>query len=284
MKKITLLTSLIFLSNLILKAQIGVFGVDANGNTTEKCSDAGWDKSDCSLTKIKVGQIIPDKKEVNCEGVAKTLYNTLSDGKPLMIIVEAWGCGPCWDSAPEKSDFIMANKSKINFWIPICEYFGNDAECKTDNKNDRRSIEGWQNNFIGFKESFMFLDNDRTYNLDGIPAQPGVGVIDGKTKKLVYSGYSFQKAEEIALELAENITSTIKSEQLSYTISPNPANDEITINTLKNDNNYQIISLTGKILEENQFSGTSFKINLKNLDKGTYILKVNSKAQQLVIQ
>jgi hypothetical protein len=266
-------------------AQIGVFGVDANGNTTEKCSNEGWDKSDCSLTKIKPGNVLPDKKEVNCQGVVKTIYKTLEDGKPIMIFAEAWGCGPCWDSAGEKADYIQAHKSKINFWIPLCEYFGNDAECTTGNKTDRRSIEGWQNSFPGLKDAFMFLDNDRTFNLDGIPAQPGVGVIDPKTKKLVYSGYDFGKAEALAEAMANNVTANEERENVKqFSFYPNPAQNTVVVKSISNDNVITVANMAGKVVLTLKSSQFDTSLDLSNLAKGVYTLKVNNEVSQLVLE
>ena len=266
-------------------AQVGIFGKDSNGNTTEKCSNEGWDNTDCSLTKIKPGNVIPDKKEVNCQGVAKTIYKTLEDGKPIMVFSESWGCGPCWDTAGEKADYIQAHKSKINFWIPLCEYFGNDAECTTGNKNDRRSVEGWQNSFPGLKDAFMFLDNDRTFNLNGIPAQPGVGVIDAKTKKLVYSGYDFGKAESIAEALANNITSNYEGESLKqFSFYPNPAQNTVIVKCVSIGAMITITNLEGKsilVITSNQLLNT---LDISSLEKGMYILKVNHQVSPLVIE
>ena len=280
---ISLISSICFYHS--ANAQVGIFGKDANGNTTEKCSNEGWDNTDCSLTKIKVGNVLPDKKEVNCQGVSKTIYQTLEDGKPIMIFAESWGCGPCWDTAGEKADYIQAHKSKINFWIPLCEYFGNDAECATDNKFDRRSVEGWQNSFIGLKDAFMFLDNDRTFNLDGIPAQPGVGVIDPKTKKLVYSGYDFGKAESIAEALASNVTANKERENAKqFSFYPNPAQNTINVKCLTNDNSISIANMEGKVvlvLKSIQMEST---LDLSSFSKGVYTLMVNNEASKLTIE
>lgn len=266
-------------------AQVNVFGTDENGNQTQKCSNEGWDKSDCSLTKIKVGEVIPDKKEVDCDGISKTIYGTLQDGKPIMIIVEAWGCGPCWDGAGEKAEYIQKHKNKINFWIAISEYFGNDAICSNPgNKFDQRSIAGWENTHPGLKDAFFFLDNNRTYNLVGIPAQPGVGVIDPKTKKLVFSGYDFTAAKALAEKLAENITSANSASIFNFNFFPNPTKDKLNIESDIYDNQLEIISLDGITVMNTFFKSNKETIDISNLKQGIYIIKINNKAKQLVIE
>lgn len=86
--------------------------------------------------------------------------------------------------------------------------------------------------------------------------------------------------------LATNDLSSAKS---SFRISPNPVkNGEIYISgidDLSKVDNVQIFDFSGKIVKSisNPFKGTN-KINLNNLSKGMYILRINNQTQKFIVE
>lgn len=86
--------------------------------------------------------------------------------------------------------------------------------------------------------------------------------------------------------LATNDLSSAKS---SFRISPNPVkNGEIYISgidDLSKVSNVQIFDFSGKIVKSisNPFKGTN-KINLNNLSKGMYILRINNQTQKFIVE
>ena len=89
-----------------------------------------------------------------------------------------------------------------------------------------------------------------------------------------------------APDLATNDVSNTKS---SFKISPNPVkNGEIYISgmdDLSKVNNVQIFDFSGKIVKSisNPFKGTN-KINLNNLSKGMYILRIDNQTQKFIVE
>jgi len=76
-----------------------------------------------------------------------------------------------------------------------------------------------------------------------------------------------------------NIIENIKSNDYNFEIYPNPSNGIININTDIDINNITVYDLTGKIVEHlNNFTTT---IDLSNLKTGIYIIKFQSKNQNI---
>ena len=84
-------------------------------------------------------------------------------------------------------------------------------------------------------------------------------------------------------------TDDLSSAKSSFKISPNPVkNGEIYISgidDLSKVSNVQIFDFSGKIVKSisNPFKGTN-KINLNNLSKGMYILRINNQTQKFIVE
>lgn len=84
-------------------------------------------------------------------------------------------------------------------------------------------------------------------------------------------------------------TDDLSSAKSSFRISPNPVkNGEIYISgidDLSKVSNVQIFDFNGKIVKSisNPFKGTN-KINLNNLSKGMYILRINNQTQKFIVE
>jgi ELWxxDGT repeat protein len=70
-------------------------------------------------------------------------------------------------------------------------------------------------------------------------------------------------------------------QKLGLSIYPNPATNEITISNLKQETNYSIKNLEGKIIQSGKTDG---KIIVSSLKSGVYFLNIAGKNNKLVIQ
>jgi hypothetical protein len=83
-----------------------------------------------------------------------------------------------------------------------------------------------------------------------------------------------------------NTTSTIgvhENQLLKYNLEiyPNPAKNELNIKSLKHENNYLILDLIGKIVQEGTTNGI---INIQSLKKGMYVLKIAECESKLIVE
>jgi hypothetical protein len=71
-----------------------------------------------------------------------------------------------------------------------------------------------------------------------------------------------------------------QSTELNFSIYPNPAENEIRVSGLLGKLNYQIVDFSGRIIQ----NGTCLdsKINIENLNKGMYILRINNSSQRIL--
>jgi hypothetical protein len=78
--------------------------------------------------------------------------------------------------------------------------------------------------------------------------------------------------------VTELVTGIEEYSNVKLSLSPNPCNDEITISGLETHQNYQVdvIDVTGKSVLTQQFSGVSNQVNVSQLIKGNYFLRVIS--------
>ena len=70
----------------------------------------------------------------------------------------------------------------------------------------------------------------------------------------------------------ENTTASISTQELSFSIYPNPANDIIYINLAESDFEASLFNLSGNLL----FSSSSKRIDVSSLKSGIYLLKVKT--------
>ena len=105
----------------------------------------------------------------------------MANGRPTMILWDGWDCGNCRATAPTISNYINANKDKINFLLAYGGIAGS-GECGTESNG--KSIASWMKDYPGYKNvKHSFLDNDITY-CHAVHSLPHYTLIDGN-KKLV---------------------------------------------------------------------------------------------------
>lgn len=135
-------------------------------------------------------------------------------------------------------------------------------------QNYDKTLMGWQNNpetanFVQFK------DNNMTYS-----SQDARNYLIN-TKGWTISGDIYNP--NCALTTNELQTKKIQ-------VYPNPAKDFILIKNLKNNEDFEIYDLQGKLVKKEKYKNN--QISLKNLSKGIYILKIPSQkyVQKIIIE
>lgn len=237
---------------------------DCSGNGTR---DWEWD---CIMGCAKVGDVFVNMSETDCNGVKKSAYDVMSNGKPLMILWEGWDCGNCHGGAPKVSDFILKNKDKFNFWMAFGG-IGGGAAC--GEASNSRTPASWISKYPAFSNAFAFLDNDVTY-IYNYHSLPQYSLIDPKTKKFVYRSSQNEgndpwgRMVTAADKLISTITAVDVSEKASgLLIFPNPAEGnadfELNLNTTAVVRIF-VVNVMGQEVEE-VYNGITNKV-VKNMD------------------
>lgn len=167
----------------------------------------------------KVGDVQPNNSETDCNSVTKSLNDLMVGGKPILIEHGMTDCGNCKEAAPDVSAFAEKYKDKVTFILGVSKMMG-DATCK--------NLASWQTEFVGYKNFFTFLDNDKTYQY-GTGLMPTLTVINPSTKKIMYIGDDFEIASKM---LTSMMPTAVESEMLSlndFSLYPNPAKGQVNV-------------------------------------------------------
>ncbi len=74
---------------------------------------------------------------------------------------------------------------------------------------------------------------------------------------------------------------------LKLSVHPNPTSDQVNVESAENVESYEIYNITGALIRRQTANAKSFSIDLTNLPKGTYLLRLNqaneSKTQRIVL-
>ncbi|MBN2669921.1 MAG: T9SS type A sorting domain-containing protein, partial [Bacteroidales bacterium] len=73
-----------------------------------------------------------------------------------------------------------------------------------------------------------------------------------------------------------------------FTLVPNPARDYVsiveTIHELSLQHELYLLDLTGKIVKQFKMQGSELKIQVGDLEKGIYLVKIGTETQKLIIE
>lgn len=115
------------------------------------------------------------------------------------------------------------------------------------------------------------------YNGDGIAATTAeVNVPDGLCFDNAGNLYIADAFNYRIRKVRLNPASILTVEPQTFSFFPNPAHNELTINTTGNITNVTIISLSGQTIYDHQFASSTVNVDITDLPKGIYFLKVNS--------
>lgn len=83
---------------------------------------------------------------------------------------------------------------------------------------------------------------------------------------------------QAAIDSINATLSTSKNNQVVFSVYPNPSKDKITINLFEDFSkaNIEIYSVLGQKINQKQFEGNSFDLDMSSLQKGVYFLKLTS--------
>ena len=87
--------------------------------------------------------------------------------------------------------------------------------------------------------------------------------------------YNIQKESTLQLTISSLSISNSKTNKTSLNIYPNPANNLIAVSGLTKNETYIIYNVIGTVAKQG-ITYNSEKINIHNLNKGLYFLKVNN--------
>ena len=139
---------------------------------------------------IGVQAQVQDRTETDCDGVSKSIYETLEAGKPIIVASKGLDCSICMNQADNVADFANENVGNVEVWgamtfryssaIPTCD-----------------QVNGWIDNY-DWDNVFTFSDADEYWVTFGVPFYY---LIDPATQEIVYEGPSFSTASNQALGL-----------------------------------------------------------------------------------
>jgi thiol-disulfide isomerase/thioredoxin len=239
---------------------------------------------------IMTGKVVADKTFNSCifnpdSTKQISFYNTLSNGKPLMIMISGMHCGNCEAAAPQYYAYMQEMNGKVNFWAAWMNYGGNPT-CSAL-KTMTTSGSGPYNGFNKYAEIIPDADNFfLTYFVGGFQI-PVFVVIDATTKVAVsitgnndYGGYQPIRALNDAkaavaqlLKTSEKIKEIEKYPDVSFyhiTLSKRIINIE---NLLGASLDIELVNLAGKIITRAKISNKKANISLSHVSEGIYLLK-----------
>lgn len=82
------------------------------------------------------------------------------------------------------------------------------------------------------------------------------------------------------VKLGTEVLSTNESKHENLTIYPNPTTDKLFVSGLSSDEAYEIYSLTGQRLKNGKT--LEYSLDVKDLEKGTYFIKIKNKKQKFI--
>ncbi len=88
--------------------------------------------------------------------------------------------------------------------------------------------------------------------------------------------------EQVVIEPADGIQ---EENLLGVSIYPNPAKDYVEINiedVISHDLSLQVYDMLGKLIESQSITEQTTQLNIKNLEKGVYILKIGNSTKRLI--
>jgi hypothetical protein len=219
----------------------------------------------------------------DCNGKAHDLFSDLDSGKVVLLHFYMPNCSSCPPVA--KKIQIMANNVMLKYPGKIVGYampFENTTTCSYSTT--------WvnSNSLSNLYSPYSQGANQVAYY--GGFGMPTVVLLGGKDHKVLFSTLSFSSSDTTFMKtkilevLSVNDVEETPNNLNVFNISPNPANDNISILLeLKENSNIimEIVDLQGKIVakisEEKNISNFKNSFNISNLVNGEYFvrLKVN---------
>ncbi|HRO42592.1 MAG TPA: T9SS type A sorting domain-containing protein [Flavipsychrobacter sp.] len=223
----------------------------------------------------------------DCNSTSHTLFTELNSGQ-VIVMVWVMPCGSCVNPAKAAynavQSFATSNPGKVKLYI-IDDY--GDANCAT--------LSSWiTSNSIGNVNNITIFDNTgnpismNDYGTDGMPK---VVVVGGPNHQIFYNQNNSAANNQTAITSAITsalIPTSIKDvqNQISFAITPNPANEKVVISYEKAVKKVVITAVGGQVVKEENFGNgvANPTISLNNMAAGVYLIKITDSDMRTGIQ
>lgn len=213
----------------------------------------------------------------DCNGQSHTLFSQLDSGK---VIVFAWvmPCGSCVN--PSKTaynavqSFATSNPGKVRFYL--ADDLG-DASCS--------ALSSWvTSNNVGVTANMKIFSNAGNVIAEsdfGGTGMPHIIVMGGASHTIYFN--KINSAANDAAGITSAINSAIgtagissMSNKMSFSISPNPAQELFSITCEKAIKKVTVLSIDGRVMKEDQYPNGKINpsVDLSQHAKGIYLIKV----------
>ncbi len=214
----------------------------------------------------------------DCSSTNRTLFTELNNGK-IVVLVWVMPCGSCINGAKAAynaaQSFATSNPGKVLYYL--ADDLG-DATCS--------DLSTWiTSNSIGNVSNMTLFSNAGNVIKEsdfGGTGMPHVVVVGGTDHKIYYNkknnATNDQAGITTAISSAISGTTGISSvtNEVKFSVSPNPANETMTITSTKAIEKIVVLSLTGQVMKEETFANGKVNpsIALSGISAGIYTVKV----------
>jgi hypothetical protein len=223
----------------------------------------------------------------DCSSNMHTLFTELDAGK---VVVFSWvmPCSAC--ITPSKTaynvvqSYATSNPGKVVFYL--ADDLG-DANCST--------ISNWvTTNNIGSLSNMTVMDNTGNMineNDFGGSGMPHIVVMGGANHTIYFNKKNSAANDATGIQNAINsaIGATSVADlnnAVSFSVSPNPVADQVTISTSKAVTKVSVMSLSGQVVKDEVYANakTNPTVNLSQLASGVYMIKITDADNKTGIQ
>jgi hypothetical protein len=215
---------------------------------------------------------------VDCNSNSHTLFTDLNNGK-IVVMVWVMPCGSCVNGAKAAynaaQSFATSHPGKVVYYI--ADDLG-DATCTDLNTWITTNSIGTLSNMSVFGNAGNVI-NENDFGGTGMPHV----VVMGGTDHKIYYNKKNSATNDLAgitgaISYGISVTSGVESinSAVSFSVSPNPAKDVISITYKTAIKTIRILNTAGQVVKEESFSKgkTNPAINMSGIAAGVYTIKL----------
>ncbi len=213
----------------------------------------------------------------DCNGTNHTLFDELDNGK-VIVFVWVMPCGSCINGGKAAynavQSFEASNPGKVMYYL--ADDLGDD-NCT--------ALTSWiNNNSIGDVSKMTLFGNSgniiKESNFGGT-GMPHVIVMGGIDHKIYYNKKNGATNDQAGIESAigsalQTLSVGTVKPQISFSVSPNPAKESVSISYAGGISKVSVVSVTGQVVKEEVFSRGVMNpvVGLSGIAPGMYTVKV----------
>ncbi|WP_276135182.1 T9SS type A sorting domain-containing protein [Polluticoccus soli] len=212
-----------------------------------------------------------DFTATDCNSTSHTLFTDLDAGKTV-VMVWVMPCSACNNGTSNAftavQNYAAAHPGKVLYYL-IGDGIGND-QCST--------LQTFAtNNGVDLSKVSVFNNNGNTIDEAnyGGSGMPHIVIASGTDHKIWYNEKNGTGAGIVdALNKATGVNEV--AQQLSFSMSPNPAGDVLNIKYAHDITRVTIISISGQVVRDISYEGgkQNPSINMSKIPAGNYMIKV----------